>query len=382
MKISKSLVDNLAPGATDVWAWDGALPGFGVRVQPSGRKTYVARYRTREGQQRKLTIGRCSDLAPDRARDLARQTFAAVAAGKDPTQDRRDARESATMDALYERYMKQHARPFKKPSSVTHDERNWQRHILPAMGGKRVEAITRPDVIDLHGSLAAKPVTANHVRALLSKAFNLAIDWGWRTTTNPCVGVKKFPVRQRELILTPAQLVALDEALTDLVAKGRIVPQFGDLFRLLILTGCRLNEIQAARRDWVDRERRLLLLPDSKVGQRRINLPLRALEIIDAMPPNKWLIPGKIGGSHMTQPHTAWDRVVEHAGLPPETRIHDLRHTAGSMGHRAGLSQRQIADMLGHRNLATTERYLHGFVEDRAGAAETVADVIAAGWKK
>lgn len=224
--------------------------------------------------------------------------------------------------------------------------------------------------------------TGNHVRALLSKAFNLAIDWGWRTDVNPCVGVKRYKIRQRELILTPAQLTALDTALTDLVNRGLILPQFGDLFRLLAVTGCRLNEIMSARRDWVDFERRLLLLPDSKVGQRRINLSVAALEIIAAMPPHKWLIPGKIGGSHMTQPHTAWDRVVEHAGLPPETRIHDLRHTAGSMGHRAGLSQRQIADMLGHANLATTERYLHGYVEDRSKAVDTVSAIITAGWKK
>lgn len=382
MKITKSLVESLPVGTAESWTWDSTLPGFGVRVQASGRKTFVARYRTRDGQQRKLTIGRCTDMTPDRARELARAAFADAAAGGDPTKERRDSKTAPTMDDLYERYMREHARPFKKPSSIVHDERNWNRYVLPVMGRKRVDAVTKAEVTSLHASLAAKSVTANHVRALLSKAFNLAIDWGWRTAANPCVGVKKFKSRQRELILTPAQLAALDTALTDLVSRGLILPQFGDLFRLLAITGCRLNEIMSARRDWVDVERRLLLLPDSKVGQRRISLSAHALEIIEAMPPHKWLIPGKIGGSHMTQPHTAWDRVVEHAGLPPETRIHDLRHTAGSMGHRAGLSQRQIADMLGHRNLATTERYLHGFVEDRPEAVDTVSAVITAGWKK
>lgn len=381
-KITKGVIDALQAGTTDVWCWDSTLPGFGVRVQPSGRKTYVARYRTREGLQRKLTIGRCSDLPPDRARELARAAFGDAAAGGDPTQQRRDIRTAPTMSDLCERYMREHARPFKKPSSVAHDERNWDKYVLPALGKKRVDAVTKSDVMVLHGSLSEKPVTANHVRALLSKAFNLAIDWGWRTSVNPCVGVKKYKTRQRELILTPAQLVSLDTTLTNLVDRGLILPQFGDLFRLLAVTGCRLNEIMSSRRDWVDVERRLLLLPDSKVGQRRINLPPQALDIIAAMSPHKWLIPGKIGGSHMTQPHSAWDRVVEHAGLPPETRIHDLRHTAGSMGHRAGLTQRQIADMLGHANLATTERYLHGFVEDRAAAVDTVSAVITAGWSK
>lgn len=381
-KITKTVIDAMTPTASDQWRWDSTLPGFGVRVHPSGRKTFVARYRTRDGQQRKLTIGRCTDLTPDRARELARTAFGDAAAGGDPTQERRNIRTAPTMQDLADRFMRDHARPFKKPSSVIHDDRNWSKYILPVMGKKRVDSVTRAEVTSLHASLAAKTVTANHVRALLSKAFNLAIDWGWRTAANPCVGVKKYPSRQRELILSPTQLVNLDTALTDLVNRGLILPQFGDLFRLLAITGCRLNEIMSARRDWVDMERRLLLLPDSKVGQRRINLSEHALDIIEAMPPHKWLIPGKIGGSHMTQPHTAWDRVVEHAGLPPETRIHDLRHTAGSMGHRAGLSQRQIADMLGHRNMATTERYLHGYVEDRSKAVDTVSDIITAGWQK
>ena len=381
-KITKSLVDALTAESKDKWLWCSLLPGFGVRVQPSGRKTYVARYRTKLNQQRKITIGRCSDIPPDKARELARAAFGEVAAGRDPAQDRREARDAATMADLHERYMRDHARPFKKPSSIMHDERNWQKYVLPVLGKKYVEAVSKTDITSLHGSMADRPVTANHVRALLSKAFNLAIDWGWRTTTNPCIGVRKFKTRQRELILTPAQMQDLDRALTDLVAKRRIVQEFANLFRLLALTGCRLNEIQSARREWVDVERRLLILPDSKTGPRKINLPQAALDIIAAMPPNKWLIPGKIGGSHMTQPHTAWDRVVEHAGLPPETRIHDLRHTFGSIGHRHGLTQKQIADMLGHRNLATTERYLHGFVEDRAVAVDMVAQVVSSGWQK
>ena len=358
------------------------MPGFGVRVQTSGRKTYIIRYRTRDGQQRKLTIGRCCDMTPDRARELARSAFADAAAGADPTTERKELKAAPLMRDLADRYMRDHARPFKKASSVRHDEKHWHRYILPTMGSKRVDAVTKPEITSLHASLAAKPATANQVRALLSKAFNLAIDWGWRTGANPVAGVKRYKIRQRELILTPAQLAAMDTALTDLVSRGLLRRQFADLFRLLALTGCRLNEIMSARRDWIDMERRLLLLPDSKVGQRRIPLPAHAIDIISAMPPNKWLIPGKIGGSHMTQPHTAWDRVVEHAGLPPETRIHDLRHTAGSIGHRSGLSQRQIAELLGHRSLATTERYLHGFIEDRQSAVDLVANSIAEQWSK
>lgn len=278
--------------------------------------------------------------------------------------------------------MRLHALPYKKPGSVRHDEMNWRMRILPAIGRKRVEHVTQADVLELHGSLAATPVTANHCRALISHAMTMAIKWGWRTAANPATGVPRFRIAQRDLVLTPEQLGDMDAALTRLVANGRIRQQHANLFRLLALTGCRLSEIMTARREWVDIERRLLLLPDSKVGQRRVNLPLPALSIIAAMPPNQWLIPGKIAGKPMEAPHPAWIRVKAEAGLPAHTRIHDLRHTAGSLGHRSGLSQRQIADMLGHRNMATTERYLHGFVEDRARAVDVVSESITSHWAK
>ncbi len=371
-KLTKSTIDAMQASDREAWAWDSTLPGFGVRAQIGGRKTYVARYRTHDGTQRKLTIGRCTDLTPDQARDLARKAFAAVAAGDDPTADRRERRAAPTVADLFERYMALHARPYKKPGSVRQDERNWRRFILPAIGAKKIDAVTRQDVLALHGGLSTTPVTANHVRALLSKAMNLAADWGLRTQPNPCQGVKRFKIRQRERVLTPDELARLHAALP----PGPVC----DLVRLLLLTGCRLGEILTARHEWVDHQRRLLLLPDSKVGQRRIALPEAALEIIRAMPEGSpWLIPGRRRSRHMEKPYGTWYRVTKAAGLAG-LRFHDLRHTAGSLGHMAGLTQRQIADMLGHASMATTERYLHGYAGDAGRAADVVAGRITAAW--
>lgn len=370
-KITKAIIDSMQPAGADSWRWDSTLPGFGVRAQASGRKTYVARYRTRTGRQRKLTIGRCCDLSPDQARDIARQAFAAVAAGDDPAAQRKADRAAPGMRDLADRYMREHA-PYKKPSSVVHDRRNWVR-VLRAMGSLRVADVAPSDCIALHASLAARPVTANHCRALLSKAFGLAITWGWRDS-NPVRGTPRFRIKPRETILSPDQLAAMDAALQP--------GPFADLVRLLALTGCRLNEIAAARRDWVDVERRVLVLPDSKTGPRVVPLPAAAMSIIEAMPAGQeWLIPGRNPRRHLGHPWEAWKRLKAAAGLPPRLRIHDLRHTAGSMGHAAGLSQRQIADQLGHRDLATTARYLHG-VGGAAAAAEVMASAVSARWRQ
>jgi integrase len=383
-KLTKTLVDGLKPGETDQWVWDTEAPGFGVRVQPSGRKTYVARYRTVDGKvQRKMTLARCTDMPPDRARDLARKVFASVAAGEDPAAQRRQDNDAPTVADLERRFTKEHAIPFKKASSRERDDINWRCHILPALGTKRVRDLTKADILKLQGSLSEKPAVANQCVAILSKALNLAEDWEWRAPgTNPCRRLKKYKIPERDLILTPEQIACLDAALTELVNDGAIRPAFAAFVRLLMLTGCRKSEIMEAKRSWVDFERRLLLLPDSKVGQRRIPLSQTAIDIIKALPENEWLIPGRLDGRSMQSPYGTWAIVKARAGLPKALRIHDLRHGFASLGHMAGLTQKQIATALGHRQLSTTERYLHGIVGDQAKVADKMAEVIAGNWGK
>lgn len=375
--ITKSLIDKSLACDTDQWIWDTELKGFGVRIQPkpSGRKTYVIRYRNQQHQQRKCTVGRCSDLTPDQARALARKSFARIADGKDPAAEKQSTREAPTLTDLKERYMREHAKPFKKASSCKEDQRLWDKTILPLWGKKTIESITRADILSLHGSLVETQAKANHTLALLSKAFNLAELWGWRTTLNPCRGVKKYVIHARDNVLSSADVAKLIATAEELAANGEIPVPMSNLVRLLLLTGCRLNEVMSARQEWVDHENKLLRLPDSKVGQRQIPLSDAALEIIRTIPAGTWLIPGRVHGEHMTHPWKMLDRVCQHAGVK-RVRPHDLRHTVGSLGHRAGLSQREIARLLGHRQLATTERYMHGIAGDEVRSVDIVANIV------
>lgn len=384
-KLTKTLIDNLKATGSEQWHWDSELEGFGVRVQPSGRKVYVVRYRVQDASrtQRKQNVARCSDMPPEKARELARKIFAQVAEGVDPVKARREAVEAPTIKDLCDRFIKEHSKPFKKARSVEHDESKIKNYILPMVGTKKVAEFAKADVLSLHGSLSEKPATANQVLALLSKAFNLSEDWGWRPAgSNPCRRIKKYKLKERELILNPAQICAMSDALEQLVKENRIRQAMADLVRLLMLTGCRLREIMHAKTAWLDRERNLLLLPDSKVGQRKIAISPAAMAIIDAMPENEWLIPSKVAGIPMETPYKAWNLIKATAKLPAELRIHDLRHTAGSLGHMAGLSQQQIATLLGHKQISTTARYLHGHLGDEKIIAETVGNVIQLAWKK
>lgn len=385
-KLTKTLVENTPiPDTGDNWVWDSELEGFGIRAMASGRKTYVVRYRVKGIRtQRKMTLARCTDIPPEKARELARKVFAQVAEGKDPVGDKRVQQEAPTLTQLRDRYMAEHAKPFKKEGSVELDEKNWRLHIIPNMGeGKEVATVKRSDILALHGKLAETPATANQVLALLSKAFNLSEDWEWRPrNTNPCHKVKKFELNERETILSLAQIQRLHEALAELVAEQLITFPMAALVRLLLLTGCRLREIMNAKRPWIDRERSLLLLPDSKVGHRKIPLPGPCFDIIDApeLGDGEWLIPARDGSAPLADPYRMWERIKARAELPENLRIHDLRHTAGSLAHQAGLSQKQIAILLGHKQLSTTERYLHGMAGENDNVATKLSNVITGAW--
>jgi integrase len=389
-KLTKTVVDNAkAPEKGDEWWWDTEVPGFGLRVQASGRKTYVVRYRNASHTQRKMTIGRACDMTPDKARDLARKVFTAVAEGRDPAVEREEARSAPTTQDLRDRFMKEHAIPFKKPRSAALDETNWRLHVLPKHAGKKVAEWTKADVVKLQAELAKTPALANQIVALLGKAFNLAEDWGWRPqNSNPCRRLKKFRLKTRDLILSVPDTAAVDQACTELTSAGELDLPMAALARLWMITGCRNSEIRTARREWVSFDLKALLLPDSKVGQREIPLPDAALDIVRELDAvygagREWLIPGRLAGEPLKSPWKRWKKIAARAGVSTRSTPHTLRHTVGSIGHRAaGLSQKQIAMQLGHRQMSTTERYIHGEQSEQAQVATKIANVITGGWKR
>ena len=187
-KLTKKIVERIRPDPEhEVIIWDSDLPGFGMRVWPSGKRTYILKYRTRDGRQRKATIGRHGPLTPEQARNRALKWLSEAKHGRDPAGDEAEIRRAPTVDHLAERYMEQHARPKKKAASIEADQRSLKLHILPKLGRKNVSSITRADISQLHYKMREKPIAANRALALLSKMFNLAEKWGLRADgSNPC----------------------------------------------------------------------------------------------------------------------------------------------------------------------------------------------------
>lgn len=362
-KLTKRLIDAIhpSPEGGDLVLWDDELAGFGIRIKPSGVKSFCIQYRS-QGRSRRATLGTYGRLTPDEARRMARQMLADVAKGIDPAEERAQGRQAPTVKELAERYLAQHASTKKKPRSVSQDSRLFERFILPALGRQKAKNVNRADVTKLHHSLRETPYQANRVMALLSKMFNLAERWGLRPDgTNPCRHVEKFKEAKRERFLSPDELARLGEALAQLKQEGLELPSTITAVRLLILTGCRREEVLGLKWEHVDLATASLRLPDSKSGAKTVFLNQPALEVLaqaQRLAGNPYVCPGLKPGEHLVGLPKAWVRIQKRAGLEG-VRLHDLRHSYASVGAAAGLGLPIIGALLGHTQAATTQRYAH-----------------------
>ena len=371
-KLTKRIIDATKPAFDhDVFRWDAELRGFGLRVKPTGVKSYILQYRTMIGISRRVTIGQHGRLTADEARRLAKIQLGRVARGDDPAAEKASARGGISFSAFAERYFSDHAATKKKPSSVRMDRINLRKHILPILGRKRLDTLGRADVIRLHQSMRATPGAANRCLALLSKMMNLAERWGERPdASNPCRHVEKYRENKRNRFLLAAELARLGAACQRCEKDGTIGPSFLALVRLLIFTGARLSEIQKAR--W-------LRLPDSKSGAKTIMLPAPALDMLTRLvrvDGNPYIITGK-GNRYLVDVWKPWAILREVAELK-DARLHDLRHSFASIGAAGGMSLNIIGGLLGHRQTQTTLRYAHLATDPLRAAANQIANTIAA----
>jgi len=249
----------------DTVVWDRALTGFGVRVYPSGAKVYVVQTRGPEGSRR-ITVGRHGVIGASEARRRATLIIARIRAGEEPVPEAKET-ESITVRALAERYLREHVAVRCKPTTATQYRLAIERYIVPALGKRAVSSLGRAHVADLQHALSDRPAMANLVVATLSRMIDQAIAWGVAgEITNPCRSAPKYRTRRRERFLTDAEFRRLGSTLDELEATGRISPHAAAALRLLMLTGCRRNEILTLRWEDVRLEAQELQLMRRKTG--------------------------------------------------------------------------------------------------------------------
>ena len=405
-RISKRLVDSAHASNAEYTIWDDALTGFGLRVRPSGAKSYVIVYRAGTGRKapvRKVTLGAVGKLTPDVARELAEKALGSVAHGKDPAADRAQDREGLTVRELIEAFLTDHATLKLKlttESRYSHLLRNW---VAPELGSTKADSLSRTAVAKLHAQRKRKAVSANRMLGAVSSMYSFAQRRGLVPEgLNPASRIEKYTEQRRERFLTTKELGRIGDALREAETKGipwevdetqpnaKHIPKqeknrrtkFGLVptaaLRLLLFSGCRLREILDLKWDYVDLERGVLLLPDSKTGRRTVVLNAPALAVLASLPRiGPYVVPADDPKRPRHDLKRVWSAVSRRAGLTG-VRLHDLRHTYASFGAGGGLGLPIIGKLLGHSQAATTARYAHLDNDPLRRASEAIAGQISA----
>ena len=360
LTITKRSVDALHAGDRDAIFWDRDLPGFGVRVYASSRKTYVVQCRGPNGSQR-VTIGRHGPITSDQARKEAAAIIDRIKSGEDPTPP--PPRPEPTMADLAERFMDAHVTVNCKPRTVENYRQVLDTHILPHLGTTPVRAVERTHVAAFHHALCHRPVTANRAVSVLRTMFTLAEAWDLRPAgRNPCRSVRRYQERKVERFLTSGEIRRLGRVLDAAEAKGGAAVHAVRAIRLLMLTGCRLDEILTLRWDDMDRTAGELRIRDGKTGPRSVPLTPTVMDVLAAIPRaegDPLVIAGGRPGPHTRSSiRDHWYRLRAKAGLE-DVRIHDFRHSYASRALALGESLTMIGRLLGHTKVSTTARYAH-----------------------
>ena len=397
-KLTKRVIDTTPTTGRDQFLWDTEVKGFGVRIWPSGRRTFVAKYRCgggRSGATRRYTLGTYGTLTVEEARTAARKILGAVAHGADPSGERQAKRREMTVANLIDLYGE------KGTDHLKERNRRWmlsrlQHHVVPLLGRKKISEVRVADVEQFMrdvrtGKTAKDERTGPRARVIvkggagaatkgvrdLSAVFAFAVRQEL-VTFNPCTPVKKPADGKRLRFLTLAEVGALGGALADMQREGAN-PKAIAIMRLWALTGCRRDEIAGLEWSAIDLDRACLVLADTKTGRSVRPLAGAAIALLQNLPRDPlspYVFPSEEGGSFYQGTKRFWSKAVARAGLAGVTP-HTLRHTIGSAAVSTGETLAMTGALLGHSDARSTSIYAHMQQDPARRAADRVVGPIA-----
>lgn len=347
-----------------------------LEVRYSGGKTFYQRYIDERGRERQFKIGSASMLGITAAKRRGKAVVAQSLVGLDPIEQRAEKLASQTLHQLVTNHYLPHIKAHKR--SWKTDETILRVHVMPVLGSTYLDRIKSEDISAIVTAMKEQGYaggTGNRVVIVLRHLFNLARKWRIPTVKdNPTAGIVLAPdvSRERFLSLDEAQRlissIRLDE---NSVAANAIL--------LLLLTGARRNEVTYAKWEYIDWEKRTLLVPLSKSGKKRaVALNAAALDMLQAIPRHAdcpYIFPSPITGRPSPSLHFPWLRIKERAGLE-DLRLHDLRHSFASFLVNNGVSLYIVQGLLGHAHARYTQRYAHLTPDTLLNAAETVGGIL------
>ena len=370
MKLSEAAIARLRPREREYTVWDSRVAGLGVRVRPSGGRSYVL-LEGAGGCSKRLSLGPVAVKSVAEVRRECHARQANPGSGEEtapahPVPLFRDFVAGAWKEAHFEGY---------KPSTKRTIQYELAGQLLPAFGAKPLDRIAEAGIrrwFDRYSRTA--PGNANHALARLQQILNFAVARG-HLESNPAKGIEFNRRPKLTRFLSREEIARLHTVLDRHAGKGG--RQQADIIRLLLLTGCRRGEIVNLR--WSELHGDELRLTDGKTGPRTVPLNSQAPRILDRQPRSgsPFVFPSPRDPARPRSRELAlWNRVRREAGIE-DVRLHDLRHTHASHAVMNGVPVPVVSRLLGHSNVRMTLRYAHLGDRDIEAAAERVGTAMA-----
>lgn len=410
-KLTKKVVDALAPGEKDYVAWCGETTGFGCRVRPlpSGRKVFIVQYRVKgSGPVRKVTIASVGKLTVEEARKEAERILASAVLGVDIAGKNAETRAELTVTQLCDEYIERGCAK-RRDSTIATDKAALNNHVKPWFKSKRISEVTDSDfkafmravergdtrkVVDGRVVVRGGAGVARRTARVLSGVFTYAVDEKY-LEKNPRGSTKIAKDNENERYLSAEEIDRLGATMHEAEtiglpwimkdgAKAKHRPKDAETrreiiashaiaaIRLLLATGMRSGEVLTLKWEYYDAENGFLYLPTSKTGKKVVVLSDFAREIIDklkktATKGHPFVIEGAGVNEARSDLKRPWARIIAHAELG-KVRLHDMRHTFASRAALDGIGLALVGKLLGHKQASTTSRYTH-FAETALRAA-------------
>lgn len=358
--------------------WDSAVKGLGLQVTPRGKRTFVLRYADAGGRKRQLILARAGEVSLKAVRERAgRELFAIRNGGADPAEQRREAREAPTMGELLDRFFDEVV-PARlesgrmAPHTVKIYTSQAKLYIRPLLGSYKVGAVKR-GAVEAFAARIKSLSQRNRTLQLLSRLFTQAERWEWRPEhSNPCRLVERAVERPRERVLSPSELSALADALDGLESKQHAPVA---AIKVTAMTGLRISEALGMAWARVNLETGRASL-ETKTGPRVVPLAAPVLAMLRGLPKrpgNPWVFPsGRKSHVQYRRTRRVFVEACTVAGLA-DVRLHDLRRTLATRLAGAGVNSYMLRDVLGHKTLAMSNRYVQSASDALAATAEHAA---------
>jgi integrase len=407
IKLTKRAVDAAAKGSVRYEIWDKELAGFGLRIETSGKKTFLVRHRVGGGRRavrRKVTVGRYGVVTPDAARAEAKKLLGKAANGRDPADVRGANRREMTIAQLIVQYEREGCVIQRgtlkgskmKPMTKRQTLARLNNHIVPLIGRKKISDVRSKDIEQIDrdvtaGKTARDVKGGKHARIIvrggpgmarkvirdLSAVFTFAQRHELAAGNPVTIAAVNKVDNKRKRFLTLEEVQRLGAALKTLEAKGANRKAI-DIARLWVVTGFRRNEAAGLKKAEIDFDRGGVRLIDSKEGESVRPIGASALMMLRSLPAygdSPYFFPAERGEGFYVGTGRIWQQAITLAELPGVTP-HTLRHTMGSHSVSLGDSLKLTAAILGHASTASTEVYAHMQHDPSKVAADRVSGTL------